>query len=220
MVNTSETILVNDGANCAVTARSTTNRQSVGSDIMKTLYANPTWLIHFTLFHGAKDDDRKIEMLTQKSWEKESSTFKRVPDCYFEKLEKYMDVASLYRSLDLPNDVMYSLLRIDSDDTLCLEKNFDERYIVSTVLFANNDTQYLTRSNQCTWPSIVCNQFGKVQRVVLSNLTVSKIENMGYLQELLLLESLDLSKFDLFPISTASVATLKRFKKTYSGQSF
>ena len=183
MVNNSETVWVNDGANCIVTAGNFSNyngqlvfddRETVDDDaFQRVTNIIPGWLIDYTIFHGEKDDDNKLEILSQRSWEQETSTFKRMPECYLRKLGSYTDVASIYKGIGQPDEVVEWLVEIDTDNSMCEnEDKFDERYKISRVFYAFNLETFTKRENQCTWPEIICDQ-GQVDVIELVGKNIS-----------------------------------------------
>jgi len=90
MTNKSETVWIEDGADCIVTARNASNK-----DTTSILYwaNNPIWHVNYTVFH---EENNTIEIIQANSGTQESSSFYRIPVCYFNMLSNYMNTTEIY----------------------------------------------------------------------------------------------------------------------------
>ncbi|OEU06031.1 L domain-like protein [Fragilariopsis cylindrus CCMP1102] len=90
MENQTETIMVNDGADCTMTIRNDSS------------YYSPIWYADYTILHGGKKSiESNSIVVTQSSSAKESTYgFKRIPVCYFDKLYDYIDSLTVYTGIN------------------------------------------------------------------------------------------------------------------------
>lgn len=160
MVNRSETIMIEDGATCSLVVRSSLETD----DILDA----PILHVNYTIFHTEND----IKILTGQSEKNDTIQFKRIPQCYFTKLQKYTDISSMYEGIGESNPAVAWLVEVDTGNSLCkTEDMFIERYIVTKIFFETNGTQqFVSKENQCTWPQIKCSD-GEVYSIALLNIT-------------------------------------------------
>jgi hypothetical protein len=154
MVSNAETVMVEDGANCSLEIRNTTTDRNFATD-------DPIWLVNYTLFHGSKSEvgHEYVEILSQHSFEKDIVGFRRIPDCYFRKLENHTDIGSIYTHTHQlsSNRAIDWLLKDELGISECEDEDFIERYALVTMSFAmNGTTEFMSQRKQCTWPSITC----------------------------------------------------------------
>jgi len=162
MVNNSETVMVEDGADCSLVVRNTTTNSAPDVAV-----DDPIWFINYTLFHGDKNTIEAAEILTQHSSKKESVNFKVIPGCYFRKLGSHIDLVSIYKAFGSSNEAIDWLVEDDRGNLQCEDNNFIERYALANVFFAMNGTaKFISRERLCRWPSITCNE-GKVSSIRL-----------------------------------------------------
>ena len=164
MVNQSQTVMVEDGAQCTLVVRSTTTNLDIIDD-------DPIWYIDYTIFYdepiSGNNAFETVEILTGDSADVESVTFTRIPECYFEKLHNHLDVEAMYTGNSSSNQAVDWLLE-DADPKLqCEDPNFLERYALVKLNFAMNPTElFITHDEQCRWASINCDE-GKVVSIQL-----------------------------------------------------
>ena len=81
MINKTETVMVADGADCKMRVKNVT---SGAVDI---------WYVNYTVFHGDETsiDSDPIVMIQGNSYEEEFSYFQRIRECFFRKLNDYID---------------------------------------------------------------------------------------------------------------------------------
>lgn len=200
MVNNSETVMVSDGANCTLLVRNQTEyyeQQWIG-------YATPFWYINYTIFHG-EENNRSVRILSQHSMEEDTVNFKRIPECYFRKLGRYIEKKFIYQDIGEPNEAIDWLVAADTENTMCdSEDKFTERYALTKMFFARNGTEeFVKKENQCTWQQITCNQ-GEVETIRVGNANMGDFfpSEIGLLTGL---KQLDLQNNNIFSISTLKI---------------
>jgi hypothetical protein len=177
MVSNSETVMVEDGANCELVVRNTTANIFAIDD--------PIWFVNYTLFHG--DENKSVKILTQNSKDKETANFVRIPECYFRKLENHVDVESIYTATGPSNQAIRWLLKDRTGHSDCEDDNFIERYALVNIVFAMDGNETLiNEDDQCRWPSIACRE-GQVKAIKLRNEDLKG----GLPTEIALLQSLE-----------------------------
>jgi hypothetical protein len=157
MENQSETIMVNDGADCTVTIRNTTSTGSVISD------SDPVWYVNYSILHGDKKSVETNSIVVAQSFSAEdtSSNFKRIPECYFSKLSDFIDNSTVYTGYSPTVKAIDWLMNDESENSSCEDSFFLERYALSVISFSapsirlSNDS-WISKTRQCVWPSIIC----------------------------------------------------------------
>jgi len=170
MVNNSNTVMVEDGASCSIVVRNSTSYQAPVAEL-----DDPIWFINYTLFHGEKSDDERknIKILTEHSREKGNASFKRIPECYLRRLVDYVDVMSIYATSGPSNEAVDRLIASDTENSLCDEEGFIERYALVNMFLAMNGTEkFINSGDHCTWPSIMCSD-GEVNSIRLQDASLS-----------------------------------------------
>jgi hypothetical protein len=91
MENQTETIMVNDGADCTMTIRNATS--SIDDSI---------WYADYAILHGDKESIESNSIVVAKSSSARESTndFKRIPERYFDKLSDHIDNSTVYAGID------------------------------------------------------------------------------------------------------------------------
>jgi len=165
MVGNSETVMVEDGANCTLIIRNTTTSSTPDLAI-----DDPILFINYTIFHERGIENEKIEILSQSSSEKRRANFKRIPECYFKKLRNDIEVRSLYTASGPSNKAIDWLLEEgNTKNSQCEEDEFIERYALANMMFAMNETaQYISTERNCAWPIIIC-AMGQVYSIKLKD---------------------------------------------------
>jgi hypothetical protein len=161
--NQTETIMVNDGADCIMTIRNDRSR------------TDPTWYADYTILHGnTKSVGSNSIVVAQSSSAKESTyNFKRIPDCYFDKLSDYIDSSTVYTGIgyDPTAEAIDWLMKDALGNSLCENSFLPERYALAVIYFAapSNSPDYslISTTRQCVWPSIRCDE-GTVIRLDMS----------------------------------------------------
>jgi hypothetical protein len=161
MVHNSETVMVEDGANCSLVVRNTTHEdQGHSNDFYNAeefVLNDPIWYVNYTVFNGNNETER-IEILTQDSREKANVNFRTIPECYFRKLENYVDSVSFYTAFGPSLEAINWLLDDDTGNTQCEDDQFIERYALAKILLTMNGTELLSTEKQCAWPTIICSE--------------------------------------------------------------
>ena len=196
MINKSETVMVDDGANCILEVESTiTSDGEIARD-------DPLWLVDYTVFHGDEDDnDREpVPILTQQSRQMDVVHFKRIPNSCLQTLGDHVDIASIYTDSDPSNEAIKWLVEVDAENSQCEDEFFLDRFALSTIIFALKGNDILNEEKaQCTWPSIICRD-GQVTQI---NMQSSSLE--GHIPtELELLEKLEVLKMRKFTLFRSS----------------
>ena len=95
MVNNSETAMVEDGASCILVIE----RPTSGFDLFMD---DPIWFVDYTIFHDIVNGDgtQRVEILTGNSHDVEVTTFTRIPECYFRKLNNHTGTESVYTEFE------------------------------------------------------------------------------------------------------------------------
>ncbi len=190
MIKKSETVTVDDGANCTLEVRNaTTSDVNIARD-------DPIWLVDYTLFHGDENDnDRQpVPILTQQSSQMDVVHFKRIPNSCLETLGHHIDIPSIYTDSDPSNEAIKWLVKVDTENSQCEDEFFLDRFALSTIIFALEGNHILNeKKEQCTWPSIICRD-GQVTQI---NMQSSSLEGR-IPTELELLEKLEVLKMCKF----------------------
>jgi hypothetical protein len=153
MENATETVMVNDGADCSMTIRNDS-----GFD--------PIWYADYTILYGdEKSTESNSIVVAQSSSAKESTyDFKRIPECYFDKLSEYIDNSTVYAGIDYdPTAKAIDWLMNDgSEDPICEDSFFHERYALAVISFAapsiSSSYSLINTTRQCVWSSIICDE--------------------------------------------------------------
>jgi hypothetical protein len=157
MENHTETIMVNDGADCTITIKNTTSGN-----------VDPIWFVNYTIFYGDRASLGSEQIVVAQSFtaEDRSSTFKMIPNCYFDKLYDYIDKSTVYAAIDYdPSAKAIDWLMSDeSENSSCDNSLFLERYALAAIYFntlSSDDSYYsnsswIRKTRQCVWPSITC----------------------------------------------------------------
>ena len=179
MVNKSQTVMVEDGAECTLVIRNTTTNFGIVDDdyyyvVRDTIFEDdPIWFVDYTIFYdmafSGNNGYERVDILSGHSADVEAVEFTRIHECYFEKLQSYFDIEAMYTGDSTSNQAINWLLG-DADPKLqCEDPNFLDRYALVKMNFAMNPTEpFINRDEQCRWPSINCNG-GKVVSIQLQN---------------------------------------------------
>lgn len=212
MENNTETIMVEDGANCKLTVEgSKQNFFPPGTDQFnfmkavewgKTNYCDdPIWFVNYTIFHQKESATgmEEIEIITQHSSKKETEWFRRIPECYITSLEDFIDSTSIYTSQSPATKALKWLMEDDSSHSECEHLFFFERFALTLFDFAMDGvTKWATsKQTQCDWPGIKCTVQGQVNQVILPERKL-KGEFPSELMLLHGLETLSLSKLTVW----------------------
>jgi hypothetical protein len=153
MEKQTETIMVNDDADCSMTIRNATRSK------------DPIWYVNYTIFHGDKKSVKSnpIVILQDFSNERTSAYFKKIPNCYFDKLSDHIiDNSTVYMGIDYdPTAKAIAWLTNDGpEDPICEDSFFLERYALSVISFSsssdNSEDMWINKTRQCVWSSIIC----------------------------------------------------------------
>jgi hypothetical protein len=178
MINESQTVMVEDGSSCSVTAKgtqasdNTTNGYYDYVNIFGSEMAvsEPIWFINYTISHGANRvlQNREIDILSQQTRQNSDANFTVFPKCFLEELQNFIDIADIYKAASGPSEEAFHWLTEDNKQiSQCGESNFLERYALSTINFAMGDTKhFISRKKYCLWQPITCRQ-GQVEAFIL-----------------------------------------------------
>jgi hypothetical protein len=172
MENHTETIMVNDGANCSITIRNETSARGY-----RFVDADTIWYVKYTIFHGDKTSMENNSIVVAQSFSgfDRYSNFKRIPECLFSKLSDHFDNSTVYTGIyiDPSAKAIDWLMNDGSENSMCEDSFFLERYALSVISFANpsagSDFTWISERRQCVWPSIKCDN-GAVVDLDLSKL--------------------------------------------------
>jgi hypothetical protein len=191
MNKTTETIHVEDGARCEISVSSTANFYTDWDD-------DPIWLVDYTVYHG---NDTVNEIVSGHSRNQSTISFHRIMDCYFDKLEEFIENSTAYDLSIVSNMALDWLINDESGNSKCEDDFLVERFALANMNFAapmhstisydyttsNSSIQntYLQSANQCRWENIACdNGSVKTLSVRRQNLTGSISTSVGLLTEL------------------------------------
>jgi hypothetical protein len=124
-----QTVKVDDGANCTIRITNTTANQPRLS----------IWYVNYTIYHGdSTNDEEPIVILREQSAAKNVANFKRYPNCYLNKLSKYIDKKIMYTGNSPQNQAIEWLQQSSqtSRSSSCEDSYFVERYALSVLNFA------------------------------------------------------------------------------------
>ncbi len=167
MKNSEETVWVEDGTKCAVGAYDTTRISLAGKDTDSYAFycEDPIWFVNYTIYHGTVED--QVEILTQHTSEVSREQFRTIPQCYFDRLESFVEITSIYSTSNPSHRVVSWLL----DGTVpCSSNTFTERFALSTMVFEMNGNETLMDNtrHQCLWISwITCDDLGFTEGIDL-----------------------------------------------------
>ena len=172
MENHTETIMVNDGADCSITIRNETSARGY-----RFVEPDPIWYVRYTIFHGDKKSVENNSIVAAQSFSgyNRYSNFKRIPDCFLNKLSDHFDYSADYTGIDydLSAEAIYWLMNDESEKSMCEDSFFLERYALAVISFANpsadSNFTWISKTRQCDWPSIRCDN-GVVVDLDLSKL--------------------------------------------------
>jgi hypothetical protein len=175
MENKTETIMVNDGADCTFTIRNDFN----ASRGYRFSDADPIWYVRYVIFHGDKHSVESNSIMIAQSFSgfDRDNKFRRIPECLFSKLSDHIDNSTVYTAIyiDPSAKAIDWLMNDESENSMCEDSFFLERYALSVISFANpsadSDFTWISDTRQCVWPSIKCDN-GAVVDLDLSKLPI------------------------------------------------
>jgi hypothetical protein len=149
MENQTETIMVNDGADCTMTIRNDSSKLDWESD--------PIWYVKYTILHGDKKSIGSNSIVVAQSSSAKESTydFKRIPECYFDKLSDHINKSIVYAGIeyDPTAKAIDWLVNDKSGKLICEDSFFLERYALAIIYFAapSNypDDFWISTTRQC-----------------------------------------------------------------------
>ena len=212
MRNKSETVWIEDGAHCTVTARNTSNRDSTSQYSWKN---NPIWHVNYTVFH---EENNTVEILQANSGIQESSNFYRIPVCYFNKLSNYLDITKIYDDSGYSTQALKWMSDDSTENSNCQDDFFIERFALSALNFGapinRTEPMWISTELQCRWLTIECDG-GSVTKLDLgsSQLSGTIATSIGLLTSL---TELDLCKWIIKGIPSTTSSTLFVFNVSIS----
>ena len=132
MENETETVMVEDGANCTINIQNTTgDSETLLNNIFPILHIN------YTTFHGDKASIEKnpIIIASEPTSTQDTINFSLVPNCYLDKLMDYFDITTLYTGSTPANKAINWLMDDKSENSDCENPYFVERYALSVISF-------------------------------------------------------------------------------------
>jgi len=171
MESKSETVMVEDGADCTMVIRNTVSPPNLDS---------PIWFVDYELFHG--DEKFKIlTQITQSSSEMEVVEFSLVPECFF----SFSDSENMYTGSGPSINAIDWLLNDDSGNSQCEDELLIERFGLAMLDYTiNGNATIINEQRQCTWPFVDCDQ-GAVTQVDLNKWNLGKGEFSGNIAKIL-----------------------------------
>ena len=169
-----ETVMVEDGATCTLTIRNSTSNNDPNPE-----YDDPIYFVDYTLYHGHKEDleeNNKIVILSQNSYEAQDETFRRIPKCYFRKLEEHVEIDNIYTLSDSSKKAIDWLMGDYATETVqleCEDDEFIERYALVNMYLSMGTKRLISTDRQCRWKSVICNE-GKVTEIRLKDASLAK----------------------------------------------
>ena len=105
-------------------------------------------------------------MVAQSSSAKESIyNFRRIPECYLDKLSDYIDRSIVYTGIDSDPTAkaVNWLMNDESETSMCEDPFLLERYALAVIYFATPPSNFpdyalISTTRQCVWPSIICDE--------------------------------------------------------------
>jgi len=178
MMNKAETVFVPDGASCSMMVKNVTSRDT------------PIWFVDYTIYHGCENSANfdPFVIVTGNSFEKEVTTFRRIPDCFLNKLSDHVNFTTIYTGTGPSNQAVQWLLEDSLEYSNCELPNFIERYALATINFAaplvdtteeadpstslNQEKLWINKDRHCAWRVVACDVNGKVSGLNLGDAAV------------------------------------------------
>ncbi|OEU11409.1 hypothetical protein FRACYDRAFT_245926 [Fragilariopsis cylindrus CCMP1102] len=185
MEKQTETIMVSDGAVCNMTIRnSTSSSHFFGKD--------PIWYVQYTILHEDKQSVESNSVVISQSFSAEDkySYFKRIPNCYLDKLSDYIDKSTVYTAVgsDPSAKAIDWLMNDESENSSCENSFLSERYALAVIYYTNSNhsnSSWISKTRQCVWPSITCENEAVVNlNLGSNNLAASIPSEIGLLTSL------------------------------------
>ena len=132
MKNATETIMVEDGANCTLTIQNSTG--NTNSWLCNKI---PIYNINYTVFPGDKSNIKRnpIIVVSGQSSLQNTINFRIVPNCYIEKLQGYVDKTAMYTGSTPTQDAIDWLMDVKSGISACENPFVVERYALVVMSF-------------------------------------------------------------------------------------
>ncbi|VEU35645.1 unnamed protein product [Pseudo-nitzschia multistriata] len=169
MENSSETIMVEDGARCRISIDNSTG-------FFKNWDNEAIWWVDYTVYHGNTTTN---EIVSAHSYDVDTINFNRVPNCYFDTFENLINLSTAYVSDDHSS---YALSWLSNDGSAWCEDGFlIERFALASLNFAapiintdSNDVEstdtspfwIVAEQQQCRWENIACD-VGSVETLMI-----------------------------------------------------
>ena len=133
MENATETVRVEDGANCTLTIRNST-----GDTDSWPCDKTPIYHINYTIFHGdeASMNQNPVIVVSGQTSELDTISFRIMPNCYIEKLQGYVDTTAMYTGSTPTKEAIDWLMDDKSGNSMCENPFFVERYALSVMSFS------------------------------------------------------------------------------------
>lgn len=148
-----ETVYVSDGADCELTVKNTTGGP------LEIQYVN------YTVYHGDKESitTNPIVMFNADSFVESVHEFRRIPECYFDKLSKFVEVPTIYTGNSPSNKAVEWLLQDSEGFSNCQYDSFLERYALAAINYgapniadSSTDGLWLSEERHCVWANVEC----------------------------------------------------------------
>eukprot|EP00531_Pseudo-nitzschia_arenysensis_P000398 CAMPEP_0116156516 /NCGR_PEP_ID=MMETSP0329-20121206/22873_1 /TAXON_ID=697910 /ORGANISM="Pseudo-nitzschia arenysensis, Strain B593" /LENGTH=1018 /DNA_ID=CAMNT_0003653603 /DNA_START=73 /DNA_END=3129 /DNA_ORIENTATION=- len=148
-----ETVYVSDGADCEVTVKNNTGGP------LDIQYVN------YTVYHGNETqvDTDRIVMFNADSFTESVHKFRRIPECYFEKLSEFVDNTTIYTGDSPSNKAVDWLLQDSEGFSNCQYDSFIERYALAAINYgapniaeSSTDGLWLSKQRHCVWQNVEC----------------------------------------------------------------
>jgi len=225
MMNKAETVMIADGASCSMKIKNVTSRDT------------PIWFVDYTIYHGNKSDIETdpIVIATGNSFEKEVTTFRRIPACFLNKLSDHVNRTTIYTGTGPSKHAVQWLLEDSLGYSNCELTNFIERYALATINFAaplvdtteeadpstslNQENLWINKERQCAWRVVVCDINGNVSGLNLGDAAIigTMATEIGILKSL---TKIQLRGGALYGTIPPEIRELKNLEKFDIGQNF
>lgn len=153
-----ETLWVADGADCTMAIKNATG--------------GPRDLpfVNYTVYHGTKEsiETDPIVMFNADSSEDGIYNFKRIPECFFEKLNGHINTTRIYTDNEASTKAIRWLVQDSTGYSNCEFDTFLERYALATINYAapridngadlegGSSELWISAGRQCYWPYVSC----------------------------------------------------------------
>jgi len=212
MIKQMETVQVRDGADCKMSVRRGETFKGV----------------HYTIYHGEdssiqmeqgstildRNEDPYAAKIADETYE---VNFKRVPECYFQKLSNHMDHLTMYTGASSGHHAINWLMNDAFRYSECEDPYFTQRYAASIVVSGGlvQGFSNLSYERQCMWPEVICAE-GSIVGLTMSGLTGIIPTQLGILTGLRVLDFDETSLTGTIPTQIGFLTSLQELSLAYN----